>query len=439
MTREVHKTSEVFVVGAQPDLTYNPRDGRQLEQELDQYLDQSDGQALSVYGPTKSGKTVLVKRKLVPEDQAVWIPGASVKTVDDLWYRIADELGLATQVEVSHEKARGGEGQAGVGVDLKVVSAKAGGKLATTTTSGVRSSHTKLIESLAWRGLKDLGMPLVIDDFHYASPDAVPELARAIKSLIEFCKVIMIAVPHEASTAVRNESDMGGRVRMLEIEPWSEDELQFIAERGFSKLNVVDEGEIGATLARHSFGAPFLMQDLCREYVLSVLKLKETASSKVRITSQPDWPEFLYRVAKRMGSPMFEMLLAGPGSPRRREPHMLRNGDVTDVYGVVLYAVAKVGKAKVSESNIDHVINRDFETAPSRSAITTALSNMSKLAMDRRGNSDPAVAYKNSALHIMDPFLLLYLCHGRWDVAKDDLDGAIDPPPQLDLGGDETT
>jgi UDP-N-acetylmuramate-alanine ligase len=42
---------------------------------------------------------------------------------------------------------------------------------------------------------------LVIDDFHHVPDDAKQALARAIKSVIPFCKVVLIAVPHEAFDA----------------------------------------------------------------------------------------------------------------------------------------------------------------------------------------------------------------------------------------------
>lgn len=68
----------------------------------------------------------------------------------------------------------------------------------------------------------------------------------------------MIAVPHEAFEAVREEPDMAVRVWHLRIDPWSQDELQLIASLGLGALNVGDDGEsIGQHLARNSLGRPF--------------------------------------------------------------------------------------------------------------------------------------------------------------------------------------
>ena len=77
----IFSTNEVFVAGKQPTITYNPRDDRHLEQEVRGYVDQL-GKALSVSGPTKSGKTVLIER-LLPPDRAIWIQGSEERHAAD--------------------------------------------------------------------------------------------------------------------------------------------------------------------------------------------------------------------------------------------------------------------------------------------------------------------------------------------------------------------
>lgn len=41
--REIYLTKDVFVAGAAPEVTYNPRSERHQEQELERYLDQGPG------------------------------------------------------------------------------------------------------------------------------------------------------------------------------------------------------------------------------------------------------------------------------------------------------------------------------------------------------------------------------------------------------------
>jgi hypothetical protein len=90
--QQAYLTKDVFVAGATPSITYNPRDDRHLEKEMSGYLEQGPGRALTVSGPTKSGKTVLVERSL-PQDEAIWMEGPDLRSVDDSG--IASSIGLA--------------------------------------------------------------------------------------------------------------------------------------------------------------------------------------------------------------------------------------------------------------------------------------------------------------------------------------------------------
>ena len=90
------ETNEVFVAGKQPTVTYNPRDSHHLEQEVRAYVDQP-GKALSVSGPTKSGKTVLIER-LLPPDRAVWLQGSDIESVGAFWNAILDQLDAYDEV-----------------------------------------------------------------------------------------------------------------------------------------------------------------------------------------------------------------------------------------------------------------------------------------------------------------------------------------------------
>jgi len=83
------KISKVFVPGGQPSITYVPRSELQLEQKLQDYLDEGH-KFLSLSGPTKSGKTVLIKT-VVPN--AVWLNGGNIRKIDRFWGTLADRVG----------------------------------------------------------------------------------------------------------------------------------------------------------------------------------------------------------------------------------------------------------------------------------------------------------------------------------------------------------
>jgi hypothetical protein len=82
------KPTEVFVPGAYPIHTYVEREEKRLEQSLADAL-ATPGQLISLSGPSKSGKTVLVE-KVVGRDNLISISGAGIQHPDDIWDRILD-------------------------------------------------------------------------------------------------------------------------------------------------------------------------------------------------------------------------------------------------------------------------------------------------------------------------------------------------------------
>jgi hypothetical protein len=405
--------------GASPKITYNPRDERHLEQELTGYLDQGPGRALSVSGPTKSGKTVLVERAL-PRDEAIWVEGQDVQSVEAFWDRIVDWLGLYDLVEITRQETDATGKQLGMSVGVpKLASIDARKTDDTGVTKGVRKSRTQAVTSVARTGLEELTVPVVLDDFHHVAEEAKQAVARAIKSVIPFTKVILIAVPHEAFDVVRNEADMGGRVSQLRIAQWSVPELHFIAQRGFEALNIDDQRGVGMKLAEASYGAPFLMQDLCYQYAIS-LGVLETAAEAVSTVEPPDWDEFFARIANRTPPSIFDHLLKGPKTRgQRRVARVFKTGVKTDIYGALLYAISRAGKASVTYQELARVIEAAFDEPIAGQQITVSLGHMAAVATENRGTGESAVAYKDDVLHVLDPFLLFYLRHGTWDVEKE--------------------
>jgi hypothetical protein len=171
-------TKNVFVAGGNPEITYNPRDDRQLEAEVRSYLDQT-GKAMSVSGPTKSGKTVLIER-LLPSKRSIWMQGSDIQTIDSFWHRIVDWLGLYDLIEVSIQATDSGTGQASVSVGLPGVAQVTGSVGSSSSNTGVqRLTRQRNVADVAREGLTILPVPIVIDDFHYVPEDVKRDVARA--------------------------------------------------------------------------------------------------------------------------------------------------------------------------------------------------------------------------------------------------------------------
>ena len=78
-----------------------------------------------------------------------------------------------------------------------------------------------------------------------------------------------------------------------------------------------------------------------------------------------------------------------------------------------------MGESNVTYQQLAKVIERDFTEPIAGQQITASIGHMALVALDNRGTGDPAVAYKDDVLHVVDPFLLFYLRHGTWDVGKE--------------------
>jgi ABC-type uncharacterized transport system YnjBCD ATPase subunit len=76
------RATEVFTPGSYPEHTYVQRAEQGLETSLRDSLD-TPGQIVSISGPSKSGKTVLVE-KVVGKDSLIPITGASIRKPEDV-------------------------------------------------------------------------------------------------------------------------------------------------------------------------------------------------------------------------------------------------------------------------------------------------------------------------------------------------------------------
>lgn len=249
---------EVFTPGREPLVTYNPRQELDIEGEVHRFL-RKPGYVLTVSGPSKSGKTVLVE-KIIPRTGAIWMTGAEIKSIDDFLNRIISHHQAVS--EVTTEKASSKGAGAKIGVSAGIPKALQGSaELSGSAQQGSRVSEKRTIDKVETvKALLETHQTrIVVDDFHYVSDDLKIDLTRTIKEFIRFCFVVFIAVPQDAYDAVRLETDMNSRVWQLEIPDWTSQELLYISREGFKALGLMDpQDEIGNGFATESLGAPSL-------------------------------------------------------------------------------------------------------------------------------------------------------------------------------------
>ncbi|MCD2443188.1 hypothetical protein LQ757_12970 [Agromyces sp. SYSU K20354] len=370
-----------------------------------------------ISGPSKSGKTVLVEHML-PRKFAVWISGNRLKTIEDVWSAIVDQLDAYT--EVSTTESEGSE----VGVEASVMigipdfmQAKLGVRPAFDKSATISGRHLRSAASTVLEYLAHTPVPIVLDDFHYIEDeDLRKEVTLVVKELILKTHVVLIAVPHVAFDPVRDSPDMNGRVWGVKVEPWEVGELAEIATDGFRVLNLLDDGgKLGGKLAEASLGAPFIMQQLCQDLVWANGTYKSRESTQP-LSAPGSWPTFFRTVADRHIPGIFEKLRQGPPTRgQERVSRLLKDGRKTDSYGAILLGIKALSpKLEYHYSVLANELENYFIDVPKNQPLTSALGHMAEIARKGRGTSDAAFAYKDDRVNVADPFLAFYLQHGSW-------------------------
>ena len=410
------KLQEVFVPGGLPSVTYVPRKALRLEQQVGDYLEERH-KVLSLSGPTKSGKTVLIKQ-VAPD--ALWISGGDVSNAGEFWRVLVDRLDGWVEVTKQRSKSEGDTSTATVEGEINAVVAKGGGGLATATSTLDERVHSVRRNRSAQQVAGDLlraTMPVVvIDDFHYLAQEDQLKIVRGLRSLVfDGLPVILLSVPHRTYDAVRAEPEMTGRVVPLQIPFWDENDLASIAYQGFDALNIEAEEKDVERLVAESFGSPFLMQDFC----LAICKdndVRETLPERNTLVFY-NWDTFFAARADATAKMTFEKLARGPRERTKRIARKLKDGRVVDIYGLVLAAIAHTGpKTTLRDtelmSSIRQIIDDD---PPAIHEVTRILDVMTRIAQEGKG--EPVVDYmgEDRELHIADPFFAYYL---RWGMSR---------------------
>jgi hypothetical protein len=405
--------NDVFVVGGLPNVTYVPRDELSLEAQLSDYLSERY-RLLSLTGPTKCGKTVLVKR-VVPD--AVWISGGNVTSADVFWQLLADSLGGygEEERELTREDAQTDTNEVDAGLRWGLeVGYRGGGATEARDTRRQAFRRQRPAEQVALAQLaKHRDAVLFIDDFHYVAPGVQQTLVRGLKGpIFEGSRVILASVPHRAFDAVRVEKEMTGRIVELPAPIWSGRDLREIATRGFEALKVGVARPVIDRLANESFGSPFLMQDFC----LHLCKDNDISESQAtRTLLQPkDLDSFFRSRVTAASRDAFELMAQGPRQRTDRKQRQLVDGQTGDIYQVVLEAIAATGPAtQLALDDLRKSIRRVLrDEPPRRQEVIRVLDEMAKIARERI-EGEPIIDFDREleVVHITDPFFAFYL---RW-------------------------
>lgn len=414
------RVQEVFVPGAFPQYTYIER-AENLEKTLRDAIS-TPGQIVSLSGPSKSGKTVLVE-KVVGRDNLIAITGASIQGPTEVWERILDWINAPASTASASDRSwkMGGNlsKEISVGVpsiaQVKIAGGgegeKSGGTTETKTTQ--RRGMTQVVAEIA-----NSDFVILIDDFHYMHRDVQVEVAKSLKEAVrQNLKIVTAAVPHRGDDVVRANPELRGRVRAVDLGYWQPSELKQIPKKGFEAMNLDVRPEFVDKLAAEAAGSPQLMQSLCLNtcFVLDVRQ-----SHFIRKYLEVD-DATLRRIFEQTSAStdfrsLVDVLDAGPATRgTERKTYTFRSGGEGDVYRVMLKSVA-ADPPRLS-FKYDELLERTRqvcvdEDSPVGSSVTSTCVHMSGLCQQKFPN-ERAVEWdeQKQVFDVADPLLLFYL---RW-------------------------
>ena len=389
-------SEQIFKPGSFPEYTYVSRKsldiGINYEVRLKQALKIS-GCLTSIIGPSKMGKTVLCE-KVIDLHNLVEVSGVDFNEESDFWNVIAAKAELPISGEFT---------------EAKIVRTNNYDDLYNKTEKFILTKD-KVIDYF-----KKTGKVLVLDDFHYAPDKVQLHIAQQLKDAIrkEF-KAIVVSLPHRADDAIRKNADLTGRLSLINIEPWSNEELEEIAIKGFEKLNINIEDSIAKNIAIESLTSPQLMQYIC----LSICTLLDIDSSEVN-----EIPKEILEQAYRFTTANFEyadvmkVLQEGP-NPRgnKRKIYKTASGRELDIYGLIIECIcSNPPMMGINLDDMKHRIDKiilDSEKKPDKQQIRESLNKLQEI-INEKETIYKVFEWKDGMLYILDPLFLFYLRWGK--------------------------
>lgn len=415
------KVTEVFTPSDYPVLTYVRREENRIEERLRQALD-TPGEIVSVSGPSKSGKTVLVER-VAGRENLITITGAGLTDANQVWERTLDWMGAPTQATdtttTTSTTTAGGGGRVTIGSPLVAQV----GLNASASTAGVNSNSRAL--TTARGGLaqvvREIGhssFVLLIDDFHYMPSNVQTEVAKQIKEAArQGVKIVTASVPHRSDDVVRSNPELRGRVRAVDTQPWNITDLMKIGQIGFPTVGLLIPDPTLRRFATEASQSPQLMQAICLQACFTLQQYETSAPPRECVLSEEQITQTYEETSTRTDfASLLRSMHAGPKiRGQERKEFNLSDGTRGDVYRVLLLAL------KANPPSLSHPWNElsrriqatSRPDTPQAASLSTACAQIAKIAKDMYPNQrvvdwegDPV-----NLLSIEDPYFLFYL---RW-------------------------
>lgn len=406
---------EVFTPTGVPTHTYVDRSGHNLEAQLENAI-KTPGMIASLSGPSKSGKTVLI-RKVIDHDCLITVSGAAITSPEQLWQRVLNWMespNSVTNIVANGVGAEvGAKTSASAGILLAKASVEGEGKVHFDRSTETQKTFDRQGIDQVVNEIGKSDFVLFIDDYHYMDRDVQISVGRQIKEAAERgVNICTASVPHRADDVVRGNAELRGRVQAIDFSYWSGDEILRIAEQGFDALGVDLPNQTVERFAEEAFGSPQLMQQICLQACLRLgIDTKFDPSTAVPVSDNDLVKIFEQASTTTDFSSLVEGLHEGPkqrGSSRNQFTFV--DGTEGDVYRCILLAL------RASPPRLSFPYGEIYErtravctgSAPAGSSVASALEQLPAIAQDLEPNAQ-IIEWGDDVLDIVDPYFLYYL------------------------------
>lgn len=384
----IKKYADVFKPGTYPEMTYVSRLSGETRYTYEERLQQSlsiDGYLTYIVGPSKIGKTVLCE-KVIGRKNMIPMSGNDFAKEHDFWFAIGKKVGLSMNAQISEQNS-----------DFS-----ANEQRATVVTKDYLGNKDRVIEY--FRANRKV---LVLDDFHYAPEEVQYDIACQLKEVVRLgFKAVVISLPYRSDDAIRLNPDLTGRISVIEIYPWEDDELKQIAQKGFDELAITVEEELIAKMAMESIHSPQLMQSVC----LNIGLLPQNSSV---ITNEVVEESCRFTCMNLPYADVVRVLKAGPPTRgQKRLQYQLQDGSHRDIYSLMLKVLSdNPPLIEIEMKELMYRIQENLgEIKVTTKKVRDALRNWNKV-LDGLGALYQVFDWKDDTLHILDNLFLFYI---RW-------------------------
>lgn len=420
---ETIKLNKIFTPGSQPNVTYNARINIQLEENLENLV-YFEGTLGVVSGKSKLGKTVLVKRKF-SNSEVIFIEEQDIKdrTIEEV---IHEKLGIAKTTKTTTSKSKhnfGFESEAGMGTPNFFDFLKLRGAIKSNTDQQEIEDVTQIIPSnlfqLAMDFLINNNIKLIFDDFHYINPQQQKDIIHRLKEPISRgLHVILVLIPMRQNQPIEIETDMKGRVQYVEVPAWSNEELGYIARKGFKELNAEISEKLLNSFVENSFKNPFLMQKICAQYCLTK-RIKERSKEKISFEYDKKEVENIYKSINTGEDETVRKLRVGkPTKGKRRNLYSLKDGTEADIYTILIKVLSKLcHHDKIAYTDFVEEVRKSLAEDKSiqNNQITNTLKNISEIA-ENIYPKEPVVIFKDDQIMIDNDMFRFSLRWGQENI-----------------------